>query len=155
MIGFVLPRSFLDGQGYRAVRQQIAERFAAVNLVALPDKVFRHAEVETVLVMAHSPVEHESTHVHFSEVLKSQLAGFLSTGTVSRADNATLTPADAESRGFHVPALQEVWEHLAHLPKLGSAAEIHRGVEWQAPFNEAKYLSEEGRPGWLRGLRNV
>ena len=69
--------------------------------------------------MAHSPVEHERTHVHFSEVLKPQLAGFLTNGTVSRADNATFTPADAELRGFHVPVLQEVWEHLAHLPKLG------------------------------------
>jgi hypothetical protein len=155
MIGFVLPRSFLDGQSYRAVRRLIAERFAAVDLVALPDKVFHHAEVETVLLMAHSPVEHDRTRVHFSEVFKAQLQGFLSNGTVSRADNTTFTPADAESRGFHVPALQEVWEHLAHLPKLGSVAEIHRGVEWQAPFNEAKYISKKERPGWLRGLRNV
>ena len=155
MIGFVLPRPFLDGQSYRAVRQQIAERFAAVDLVALPDKVFRHAEVETVLLMAHSPTEHDRTHVHFSEVLKPQLATFLTDGTVTRADNATFTPADAESRGFHVPVLQEVWEYLAHLPKLASVAEIHRGVEWKAPFNEAKYLSEKEKPGWLRGLRNV
>ena len=155
MIGFVLPLPFLDGQSYRAVRRQIAERFAAVDLVALPDKVFRHAEVESILLMAHSPAEHERTRVHFSEVLKPQLAGFLTDGTVSRADNATLTPADAELRGFHVPVLQEVWEHLAHLPKLASVAEIHRGVEWKAPFNEARYLSEKEKPGWLRGLRNV
>ncbi len=155
MLGFVLPRAFLDGQSYRAVRRQIAERFAAVDLVALPDKVFRHAEVETVLLLAHSPIEHERTQVHFSEVLKSQLAGFLATGTVSRADTEAFTSADAESRGFHVPVLQEVWEHLAHLPKLGSVAEIHRGVEWQAPFDGAKYLSEKEKPGWVRGLRNV
>jgi len=155
MLGFVLPRPFLDGQSYRAVRRQIAERFAAVDLVALPDKVFRHAEVETVLLMAHSPVEHDRTRVHFSEVFKPQLRGFLSNGAVSRADNATFTPADAASKGFHVPTLHEIWDRLAHLPKLGSVAEIHRGVEWQAPFNEAKYISKKERPGWLRGLRNV
>lgn len=155
MIGFVLPRPFLDGQSYRAVRRQIAERFAAVDLVALPDKVFRHAEVETVLLMAHSPAEHERIRVHFSEALKPQLAGFLTDGTVSRADNATFTPADAGLRGFHVPVLQEVWEHLAHLSKLSSVAEIHRGVEWKAPFSEAKYLSAKEKPGWRRGLRNV
>jgi hypothetical protein len=155
MIGFVLPRPFLDGQSYRAVRRQIAERFAVVELVALPDKVFRHAEVETVLLMAHSPAKHGRTRVHFSEVLKPQLAGFLTDGTVSRADNATLTPADAESRGFNVPVLQEVWEHLAHLPKLASTAAVHRGVEWNAPFNEVKYLSAKEKPGWRRGLRNV
>jgi hypothetical protein len=155
MIAFVLPLPFLDGQSYRAVRRQISERFAAVDLVVLPDKVFRHAEVETVLMMAHSPVTHERTRVHFSEVLKPQLGCFLNNGTVSRADNATLTPEDAESKGFHVPVLQEVWEHLGHLPDLGSVADIHRGVEWRAPFNEALYLSDQEKPGWLRGLRNV
>lgn len=155
MIGFVLPRPFLDGQSYRAVRRQIAERFAEVDLVALPDKVFRHAEVEAVLVMAHSPIKHDVAQIHFSEVLKPQLENFLIDGTVSRTDRAAFTPDDAELRGFHVPVLQEVWQFLAHCQKLSSAAEIHRGVEWKAPFNEEKYLSDKEKPGWLRGLRNV
>lgn len=155
MIGFVLPRPFVDGQSYRAVRRELAERFAVVDLVALPDKVFRHAEVETVLVLAHSPITHETARVHFSEVLKPQLPHFFDNGTPTRLDRGVFLPAEAESKGFHVPVLQEVWECLAHLPKLGSVAEIHRGVEWQPPFVEEKYLSATAKPGWLRGLRNV
>ena len=50
-----VPRAFVDGQSYRQIRRVLAERFAAIDLVALPDKVFRHAEVETVLLLAHSP----------------------------------------------------------------------------------------------------
>ncbi len=155
VIGFVLPRPFVDGQSYRAVRRELAERFATVDLVALPDKVFRHAEVETALVLAHSPITHETTRVQFSEVLKPQLPHFLDNGTPTRLDRGVFLPAEAELKGFHVPVLQEVWECLAHLPKLGSVAEIHRGVEWQSPFSQEKYLSATQKPGWLRGLRNV
>lgn len=154
MIGFVLPRPFVDGISYREVRRQLAERFAAVELVALPDKVFRHAEVDTALVLAHSPIKHDRIQVHFREVLKSNLSQFLDRGAVTRQDEATMSPAQATA-GLHVPVLQEVWEHLAHLPKLASVTEIHRGVEWQPPFDEEKYLSTRVKAGWLRGLRNV
>lgn len=154
-LGFVLPRPFVDGQSYRQVRRKLAERFASVDIVALPDKVFRHAEVETILLLAHSPEPHDRTRVHFSEVLKPQLPQFLDSGSVGRTDAGAFFTVEAETKGFHVPVMQEIWEHLAHLPKLGSIAEIHRGVEWQPPFNEAKYISLQEKPGWWRGLRNV
>jgi hypothetical protein len=155
MLGFVMPRPFVDGLSYREVRRQLAERFATVELVTLPDKVFRHAEAETALLLVHTPIKHDRVQVHFSEVLTSHLSQFIDSGSVTRQDKVPMSPVEAAGRGFHVPVLQEVWEHLAHLPKLGSAAEIHRGVEWQPPFDEAKYLSNRARPGWLRGLRNV
>lgn len=155
-LGFVLPRAFVDGQSYRQIRRELAERFAAIDLVALPDKVFRHAEVETVLLLAHTPEPHDRTRVHFSEVTKRQLPNFLESGVVGRMDTASFDTTVAESKGFHVPVLQEIWERLAHLPKLGSIAEIHRGVEWQPPFGGgAKYISQTERSGWWRGLRNV
>ena len=40
MLGFVLPRHFLDGAGYREIRGRIAERFDDIDVVALPDDVF-------------------------------------------------------------------------------------------------------------------
>jgi hypothetical protein len=48
-----------------------------------------------------------------------------------------------------------VWDYLQDLPTLGSVADIHRGVEWQAPFDETRYISKSKRAGWLKGLRNV
>lgn len=155
-LGFVLPRPFVDGQSYRQVRRELAERFNSVDLVALPDKVFRHAEVEAVLLLAHSPELHDRTRVHFSDVLKAQLPQFLDNGTVGRTDIAAVSMAEAETKGFHVPVMQEIWEHLANLPKLSSIAEIHRGVEWQPPFGDgSKYISIKEKSGWWRGLRNV
>jgi hypothetical protein len=154
-LGFVLPRQFVDGQIYRKVRRDLADRFGSVDLVALPDKVFRHAEVESVLLLAHSPGPHERTRIHFSDVFKPQLPQFLNNGAVTRTDKAVFSAIEAEASGFHVPIMQEIWEHLAHLPKLGSVADIHRGVEWQPPFDESKFISPNEELGWWRGLKNV
>ena len=154
-LGFVLPRTFVDGASFRETRRDLAKRFAHLELVALPDQVFRHAEVESVLLLAHTPEVRERTQVHFREVLKPQLAAFYVSGVVSREDAGAFTAEEAGASGFHVPVLQEIWEHIGHLPKLGSVTTIHRGVEWQAPFDKRKYLSEKPRNGFVRGLFNV
>ena len=52
MLGFVLPRSFVDGRAYRGLRSRIGRSYNEIDLVALPDKVFRHSDVEAVLLVA-------------------------------------------------------------------------------------------------------
>lgn len=153
-LGFVLPRTLVDGTSYREVRGELAQRFRQLEFVALPDKVFRHADVETVLLLA-SGRGNGRVMVHFREVTKPQLEGFCQNGSVTREDTGTFTVEEAARDGLRVPVLREIWEHLEHLPKLGSVTEIHRGVEWQAPFDEEKLVSATPRRGWVRGLRNV
>jgi hypothetical protein len=153
-LGFVLPRTMVDGSSYRDVRAELARRFTHLELVALPDKVFRHADVETVLLHATGSGNDRVT-VHFREVKKPQLSMFYDNGLATREDTGHFSVSEARDEGFHVPVLREIWEYLEYLPKLGSVAEIHRGVEWQPPFDEKKYLSTTERRGWWKGLRNV
>lgn len=54
-----------------------------------------------------------------------------------------------------VIALRAIWERLAGSPRLGDVAEIHRGVEWQPPFDPNKYLSDTEKPGFVRGLHSA
>ena len=153
-LGFVLPRTMVDGSSYRDVRGELARRFRQLEITALPDKVFRHADVETVLLLA-TGSSSERVTVHFREVKKPQLRTFYDDGAATREDTGHFTASEAEADGFHVPVLREIWEHLGRLPTLKTIAEIHRGVEWQAPFDEKKYLSNTERRGWWKGLRNV
>ena len=78
-LGFVLPRTLVDGTSYRDVRGEIARRFGQLEIVALPDKVFRHADVESVLLLATGPAREKVT-VHFREVKKAGLAAFYDRG---------------------------------------------------------------------------
>lgn len=155
MMGLVLPQQFLTGVSYRGVRQELARRYLEIDLVALPDKVFTHAEMETVLLLAHGVKSAEQPiSVNFAQVHQKELKSFMASGLVTCQDRGSFD-SSAAGDSLRVPVLQEVWDRSQHLPKLGQIAEIHRGVEWQAPFDEAKYISAKPRKGFVRGLRNV
>jgi len=156
MMGLVLPQQFLIGVSYRGVREELARRYHEIDLVTLPDKVFTHAEMETVLVLAHGVKSAERPiNVNFAEIRQRELKSFMATGRVTRQDRGSFEPT-AAGDGLWVSVLQEIWDRLQHLPKLGDIAEIHRGVEWQSPFAEEKYISKTKRgENWVRGLRNV
>jgi hypothetical protein len=156
VMGLVLPQQFLTGVSYRGVREELARRYREIDLVTLPDKVFTHAEMETVLVMAHGAKQPEqSTTVNFAEVRQRELKSFMASGRVTRQDRGSFD-STAAGDGLWVSTLQEIWERLQHLPKLGDIAEIHRGVEWKPPFKEEKYVSNAKRgENWILGLKTV
>ena len=53
LLGFVLPRRFLDDTSYAAVRRRIAERYSVIEVVDLPEsKVFYVSEHKSVLLLA-------------------------------------------------------------------------------------------------------
>jgi N-6 DNA Methylase len=54
MLGFVLPRVFVDGQSYRETRRQLVATYREIEIVVLPDSVFKHSDVEPVLLIAHT-----------------------------------------------------------------------------------------------------
>lgn len=156
MMGLVLPQQFLKGVSYRDVRETLARRYREIDLVTLPDKVFTHAEMETVLVLAHGTKSSaQPASVNFAEVRQRQLKSFMASGLVTRQDRGSFDSV-AATGGLWVSELQEVWERLQHLPSLGEIVEIHRGVEWKPPFKEEKYISEVKRgENWVLGLKNV
>ena len=76
ILGFVLPRR-IDGQGYEDVRSRLAERFAKIDVVALPNKAFETSDSETALVLASKPRKHNaSTVVRYSKVTESEWGQF-------------------------------------------------------------------------------
>jgi hypothetical protein len=153
LLGFVLPRSFLDGPSYREIRRALAERYFDFELVALPDRIFKHSDAETVLLIG----KHASTSsqlkskVTFTHVQDRDRDKFLNSFDYTRRDTDDLTPERA-AKSLAVAALGEVWDRLAQVQRLGEVAEIHRGVEWQPPFDPEKYLSPVRKAGFKKGL---
>ncbi|MBM3333638.1 SAM-dependent DNA methyltransferase [Candidatus Sumerlaeota bacterium] len=172
MFGFVLPRVFLSGAGYRDVRRRIAERYAEIEIVSLPDRVFAHAESQTTLLLAsHHRNKPGPTAVLHRKVNDADRQVFLREHTVSREDRASYEPREAEKR-MEVPILHEIWERLARFSTLREATggAIHRGIQWNllltkiAPGtkqrvaieqNVQKLISDSLRPGFRRGLRSA
>ncbi|MBW2174054.1 MAG: N-6 DNA methylase, partial [Deltaproteobacteria bacterium] len=154
-LGFVLPRQFIDGRAYRDIRRRLADRYELIEIVSLPDRIFHISQVETSLLIGRMPnTRHEHVNLSFSHVSEADADRFLQDYAVSTRETEKKSKS-AFGASARVPPLQEVWDHLTDSPKLADIAEIHRGVEWQPPFDEAKYISVHPKRGFAEGLRKV
>ncbi len=155
LLGFVLPRKFIDGRGYAEARRKVIRRFKAVEIVALPDSIFHIARLETCLLLGKVPGRGAAkVSVSFAEVTGRDRGSFLNEHAVSRRDEALKTETEA-IRSLAIAPLSEIWERLKSAPTLSHAADIHRGVEWQQPFEEAKYLSLTPKPDFVAGTNSA
>jgi hypothetical protein len=156
VLGFVLPRQFIDGKAYREVRERLARRYENLEVIALPDGIFHESDLETALLIAQSPTAAKPAQVSlsFSQVVEKDRDAFLSQSAVSRREQAFRSENEL-TQSMALPLFREIWERLSHLPTLGEVAEIHRGVEWQPPFNEDLYVSSKPKRGFQRGLLKV
>jgi hypothetical protein len=155
LLGFVLPRVVIDGVGYRNVRRRLANRYARLEIVSLPDRIFRHSLLESALVLGMEPRSGRyETEVSFSYVSDDDRQSFLDSYRVTYHEQDDV-PNHRLERSFALPPLRDVWEHLHSYPPLDEIAEVHRGVEWQAPFDEDKYLSRTPKPEFVPGMHSA
>lgn len=161
VLGFVMPRTFVDGKGgYSAVREQLAKRFASIEITLLPDRAFQ-ADSEIALVIAKDPIPHRVSRVVNRRVNDTALAWslFETTHQVSSEYVAELSVEDAR-RSLLVPELPEVWDFLVDYPKLGEIADLHRGIEWKIPLtkkgretgNRAELIKTKPTTGFQLGV---
>lgn len=154
MLGFVLPRVFVAGSGYRTIRRSLADTFGTIEVMALPDQVFEHSEAESVLLIA-SGRPTGKLHLITGEVYKKDLDNFYQQYEVStRSEEVIKVRPNAFDESMWLPLLGEVWEATANLPKLMDVAEVHRGIEYDPPLglNRLKYVSSVPRPGFAPGV---
>ena len=154
-LGFVLPRQVLDGKGYKTIREKLAKRFSQVEIVALPDRVFNQSQIETAVLLASAPrADNQAVRVSFSHVRDGDRGRFLSDFAVSWREAET-KPVPSATASFKVTPLAEVWSFLKMLPTIGDVATLHRGVQWQPPFDEVMYISKTAKPGFRKGFYKV
>ena len=154
MLGFVLPRSFVDGRRYRRAQQQIENLYNNISLVALPDNAFNYSEAETVLLIAHGqriaqPVRRSAL------VEKNDYQRFIRTGEPTWQREMLIDQAATRVNLWH-SRLEHLWDVLAHLPRLGEVVDIHRGIQYiHFEENVANLVSDEPRLGFAPGLVRV
>ena len=139
VLGFILPRTFIDGRGaYAELRAKLVERFASVEITVLPDRAFTDADSEIAILIACDPIPHKACKVVNRKVndSASSWAEFEQSHQVSSEYAAEFSVEGAE-RSLLVPELPEVWDFLVSHPILGDVAEIHRGIEWNLPLTES------------------
>jgi hypothetical protein len=153
ILGLILPRPLLDGASYKSIRRTLVERYDDIEVVALPDKVFHESDVESALLLCKHPsgglTGSSFSFININEKYRSK---FINQFEHPPAESEFMSPEMAE-RSFKVIAFKEIWDRIARLPSLETVADIHRGIEWQPPFDERRYISSKWQPGFARGVR--
>jgi len=157
MLGFVLPRTFIDGQRYIEARRKIAKLYNNISFVALPDNAFNYSDVETVLLIAHGEPTAQPTW-KFALVDRKDYQQFLFTGQTTWQVQASASFIENQIYGYNpnfwYTPMHRLWDVLAELPRLESIANIHRGIEYKSfRKNEPQLVSDVPREGFAKGLR--
>ena len=160
VLGFVLPRNFVDGRGYADIRRRIKERFADIELTVLPDRAFE-AAAEVALLIAREPIPHEMCRVTYRCVNDSskKWASFVTSHQVSGEQVAFMSADQAEDT-LATYGLQEVWEILNNHHTLNDVAMLSRGLEWNRPLtleqeetgNRDVFVRNEPAAGFMLGV---
>lgn len=134
VLGFVLPRIFVDGRTYADVRKRLAERYATLDITILPDKAF-DAGAEVALLVATDPIPHNTCRVRSRRVNDNPAAWkqFELTQTLSVDQTLDFTITEAKEQ-LVIPELLEIWDFLTTYPLLEKVASFHRGIEWEKPL---------------------
>ena len=162
VLGFVLPLSFVDGKGSKEIRRQLAERFAVIDVTALPDRAFDDASVEPALLVAKEPIAHNTSKLFFQKVYDSEAAwkSFEFFHDISFASIGEEKSVEELKESFAVADLPDVWDYLINYPSLEDIAEIHRGLEWNLALttngketgNRSILVKDEPTDGYMIGV---
>jgi N-6 DNA Methylase len=130
-LGFVLPRAFLMDRAYRAQRREIERLYSEVELVSLPDGVFKVSQVESALLIARGLRQSDAPQtVKSTEVADRDRKSFAFTGIPSRTREEMRNPAEINDGSLWIPALGPLWRRLANMARLGDFVEGHWGLRW-------------------------
>ena len=156
-LAFVMPHALIGDSQYATLRQRIEREFAHIEFVSLPDRVFVQSDFESALLVAREPrpERKQSVVTVQSATVTDQTRDYFLSGCHRppfRKREIWSTPIQAAGQ-LWIPELAELWEYLAHYPKLGFIAEFHRGLEWQSG-HQTQAVSRSQRSGFKPGVHS-
>ena len=155
-LAFVLPRAFILHKKFARQRQRLEEEYRDIEVVELPDDLFRASRIESSVVVAKEPRHTDSlphTILRSTVVADADRAAFLKTGRITASRRVKREFSTSSEGDLWIPPLRSLWEYLAESPRLGDFLTIHRGIEWQSGQRSAWKLKH--RPGYQRGLHTT
>ncbi|WP_439517901.1 TaqI-like C-terminal specificity domain-containing protein [Hydrogenophaga sp.] len=151
-LGVVMPSGFSSHKVYREHIRRICEIYGDVEVMQLPEGVFRHASIGAEILIAQCRRDEDArdeTTLRKSVVRRADWPRFTQTLQTSSSDMVQVDPRESPGLVALRP-LRRVWDYLAGSPVLGSVVEMHRGLEWATDQSEAS--RRKAAPGFQRGL---
>lgn len=152
-LGIVMPAGLSTHKKYASVLEVLTHSYCDVEVLKLPEGVFHQATVGAEVLIAQQPrnqsVGPSTTRIFHSEVARLDLRKFEHSLRPTRREEYIVDPRTAPGLVGLRP-LRDVWEELSKCWRLGSVAEIHRGLEWT--YDQAKASRPSKAAGFRPGL---
>lgn len=156
-LAIVLPHVFIQGPKFLPQRKEVGEIYGDIEIVDLPQGIFRYSTVGSALLIAHTPITDDRHFVSLrsTEVSARDRKPFLKFGQVT-ATRLSKSTSKTLSGKLWIPALESVWNYMIGLSELGSHFNIHNGLRWKNDANlglkQSSARIQEKRPGFRQGL---
>jgi hypothetical protein len=132
MLGFVLPSTLLLDRRYREQRRMIERVYREIEMVALPDDLFKVSRVSSALLIARGALKAgENQRIRSADVADRDKRLFAATGRASRVRELTRASVDRGDGAIWISPSQSLWDALANRPRLGSLVNGHWGLRWK------------------------
>ncbi|AEM48434.1 hypothetical protein Acife_2325 [Acidithiobacillus ferrivorans SS3] len=156
-VGVVMPSGFSTHKVYREHIRRICEIYADVEVMVLPEGVFRHASIGAEVLIAQSRRDNsiigegssDDSTIRKSIVRRADWPRFTQTLQTSSSDVEQVNPRSSPGLVALRP-LRRLWDCLAEFPILDNVVELHRGLEWKTAQRDAS--RSEASAGFRRGL---
>ena len=153
MLGFVLPRSFLNSTAFRSLRQQMAVLYKSISVTILPEKTFNKASQEVACITAHN-IDLLTPPYSYATVSSTGYDTFQHTGKPTWKDNYSSLVSRDNDVIFRRTSLQSVWQATESYARFSSIAEIHRGLAYKTGFLQ-QCVSAEPQPDFAPGVQTI
>ncbi|HEX9942880.1 MAG TPA: N-6 DNA methylase [Thermoanaerobaculia bacterium] len=134
VLGFVTPRSVLDGRSTASLRRSLAGELELLEISLFPDQLFSFSDSEFAVLLARRPATRPETArtVLFKRLRERDAERFKEVYAFTTIREVPqerfLSNPKAE---MVVPELEEVWSLLRFLPQLADLAEISKGLDYK------------------------
>jgi len=154
-LGFVLPRGFILDRQFSDQRRRLEKIYGAVELVEVPDRIFRHSTVESSLLIAREPRPPAVPLVKLrsTEIADRDGQQFLRTGEVTRSRALVRAVAEPPSGDLWIPHLASLWKYVDSYPRLRTFLKPSWGLQWT--YKQTDAFSEKRQTGFRKGLASA
>ena len=154
-LGFVLPRTFILERQFSDQRRRLEKLYGAVELVEIPDRIFRYSQVDSALLIAREPRPPAPALINLrsTEVADTDGQRFLRTGEVTTSRTQVRAITNDSTGDLWIPPLAQLWAYLEEYPHLNTKLRPSWGLQWK--YHQSKAWSAEPRDGFKKGLHNA
>ena len=152
---FVLPNSFVMHPKFGAQRRRIESRYSDIEIVDLPEGIFRASDVESALVIAQQPRSsgQSRTRLCSTKVSDTARVPFLKSGQTTWQRSTERDFDQTPSGDLWIHSLERVWSQLDTASPLGDYFTARQGMRWVS--DQERAWSTNRRPGYRRGLHSA